>query len=102
MRHESGPIIRLEVESMKHTMLYHLMQYSAQMDETLQKAVENFCTPENLETIIMNETSKVLDRVIREEVSRWFVHGEGRAAIKAAVEKRLRDKRTYTQLDFDE
>lgn len=83
------PVIRLEVDHMKHAMVVALSQYTAQMDETLQQAVERFCTPENLEKIIQTETERVLDTVIREEVRHWFSYGEGRETIKKAVEERL-------------
>jgi len=95
------PIIKLEVEHMRHTMAIALSKYTAQLDETLQSAIEAYCTPENLERIIYEETNRVLGRVIKEEVQNWFVYGEGRKAIKDAVEKRLGDNETFTPLDIE-
>jgi hypothetical protein len=95
------PIIKLEVQGMRHTMAFALSQYTAQIDETLQAALEAYCTPENLERVIQTETAKILDQVIKEEVKNWFTYGEGRKAIKEAVEKKLGDNETYTPLDFE-
>ena len=95
------PLIKLEVEGMRHTMAMALTEYTVRLDETLQAALAAYCTPENLERVIQSETQKVLDRVIREEVQNWFTYGAGRKAIKEAVEKKLRDNRTYTPLDFE-
>lgn len=93
-------IIKLEVENMKHTMCVALSQYTGQLDATLKQAVERFCTPENLERIIQTETDRILDEVLREEVKRWFVYGDGRAVIRLQVEQRLRKNQTSTPLDF--
>lgn len=95
------PIIKLEVEYMKHTMVQALSRYTSQIDEALRQAVENYCTPENLERVIQAETTRVLDQAIKEEVNHWFVYGEGRKAIKEAVEKKLRDNTTHTPLDWE-
>jgi hypothetical protein len=97
----SIPIIKLEIESMRHTMAYALTKYATDLDSTLQAALEAYCTPENLEYVIQTETSKVLNQVIKEEVKNWFTRGEGRKVIKEAVEKKLRDNETYTPLDFE-
>lgn len=95
------PIIKLEVEGMRRTMAVALSQYTAQLDEMLQQAISDFCTPENLERIINDETARTLDTVIKAEVKNWFINGEGRKAIKKAVEKRLQDGETWTPLDYE-
>jgi hypothetical protein len=96
---KSIPIIKLEVDHMKHTMMVALSKYTAQLDRNLQEAVERFCTPENLQRIIENEADKQLDIVIREQVRAWFNYGEGRDVIKRAVEQKLKDATTWTPLD---
>jgi hypothetical protein len=80
-------------------LLIALGQYTNQLDETLQTAVEAYCTPENLQRVISKETDRVLDSVIREQVKNWFIYGEGREVIKEAVERKLRDSTTWTPLD---
>lgn len=95
------PLIRLDVQNMRHSMAVALSKYTTELDETLQAALEAYCTPQNLERVIQSEVTKVLDQVIREEVKNWFIYGEGRKAIKEAVEKKLRDSETYTPLDFE-
>ena len=83
------PVIRLEVEEhMRHAITVALSNYTAQLDQDLQDAVEHYCTPDNLRRIIDDETSRQLDIVIREQVKNWFVFGEGREIIKQAVERR--------------
>jgi hypothetical protein len=95
------PIIRLDIQNMQRTMAYALSEYAAELDSTLQAALEAYCTPGNLERVIQSEVTKVLDQVIKEEVKNWFVYGEGRKTIKKAVEEKLRDNETYTPLDYE-
>ena len=96
------PIIRLEVEGMKHTIAAAMTEYAAQMDADLQKAVEDYCTSGNIANIVRTTAYSVMDQVIREEVRSFFVHGNGREAIKEAVKQRLDQNATYTVLDEKE
>lgn len=96
------PIVKLELESMRHTLRTALLNHSALLNESIQNAVDAYCTPENLEHIIHLETNTVLTQVIKEEVKNWFTYGEGRKVIKAAVIERLEQNTSYTALDFAE
>jgi len=93
------PVMRLELENMKMTLLTALHEFSLQMDENLQQAVNDYCTPENLRRVIADETNRVLDAVIREEVRAWYTKGDGREVIKQAVADRLAVGETWTPLD---
>jgi hypothetical protein len=83
------PIIRLEIEHMKHAMLHAFGDYQLQFDETLRKAVEVFCQPDNIDRIVTRQVNESLEQAIRDEVDNFFRLGKGRAAIKAAVLARL-------------
>lgn len=94
------PIIKLEVEHMRHTLAVALSEYTLQFDDILQKTINEFCAPGNLQRIMNDEANKVLDQVIRDEVKNWFWTGEGREVIKKAVYKKLSDNETWTPLDY--
>ncbi len=86
------PIIKLEVEGMKYTVLQALMQHSAQMDASVQAAVEAYCTEGNLDDVIRGELRKCMNSAVSEEVQRFFGYaGAGRQAIREAVLKYLND-----------
>jgi len=94
------PIIRLEVESMKYQLNTMLSEYAAQMDADLKQAVEDFCTPENIQYIVKTTADRVMEQTIREEVEKFFRNsGEGRKAIATAVKESLLKKETYGPLD---
>ena len=82
----SVPIIRLEVEGMKHTVQVALMNHAAQMDTSIQQAVEAYCTKENIDAVVMKVAREALDMAVREEVRNFFGYGRvGRQAVREAV-----------------
>lgn len=86
------PIIRLEVEGMRHTMLTALTEHAAKMDYSIQRAVEAYCTPENIDAVVSNAARAALDDAVREEVRAFFRAGRaGRLAVREAVTHWLDD-----------
>jgi hypothetical protein len=89
----SIPIIRLEVEHMKYTMLTALTQHAALMDKSIQQAVEEYCTEENINAIVNREASAQLESALKEEVRSFFsFSGQGRAAVREAVIEALNER----------
>lgn len=90
------PIIRLEVEGMKHTMLMHLMEYQVQVDAYVKQAIESYCSEENLAHVINKHVKEEMDAAVKAEVRDFFGYGKaGRRAVKEAIEEYL--KRTYPE-----
>ena len=86
---DTMPIIRMELEGMKRTLYTALTEQELQLDVDINKAVESFCTPENLTYIITNRVNAVLEAAIKEEVEKFYYRGEGRAIIAEAVKNHL-------------
>lgn len=93
------PIIRLEVNRMRHALQVALTEHSATMDADMQHAIEQFCTSENIHQIIHETASRVLADIIQEEVKNFFRFGDGRGAVADAIKKKLLNRETYTPLD---
>lgn len=83
------PVIRLTVESMKHSILTALSEYEMTVAKELRDAVETVCTPEYIQEIMRREVQSVLAQAIRDEVDRYYRHGDGRAAVEQAVHDAL-------------
>ena len=88
----SIPIIRLEVQSMKHSIMVALTEHQAQMDEDIQKAVEAYCTDENISRVVRAAATAEMEQAIKEEVGAFFKYGDGRKAVRAAVRDGLINK----------
>ena len=86
---DNMPIIRLEVDRMKHTLITALSDYQARLDSQLLASIEAYCTHDNIARVIDDQVRNTLDLIIREEVRNWFSYGAGRAFIRQAVQKRL-------------
>lgn len=84
------PIISLEVSSMKHVVKSALLDHTAQMDASIAAAVEEFCTPGNIDRIVRSQAMTALDEAVRQEVRNFFSSfGVGRQAVREAVNEYL-------------
>ena len=80
------PIIQLSIESMKHTLHTALTEHAALMDTSIQQAVEEYCTPENIDSVVKKAAMQALDIAVKEEIRNFFGFGRaGRAAVREAV-----------------
>lgn len=93
------PIIKFEIDGLKHTLVRCLSERAIEMDQYIQQEVESFCSDENLERVIKAYAKNALDTAIREEVDHFFRYGEGRIAVAEAVRENILKKETYTLLD---
>ena len=86
------PIIRIELESMRYGIQQALMQHTLNIDERVQKEIDQFATEENLAAIIGAEVRKAISSAVSEEVRRFFMYtGRGRMVIREAVTEYLND-----------
>ncbi len=80
------PIIKLEVQGMKYAIHTALAEHSLLMDKSIQAAVEEYCTPGNIDRIVKAEAMQALDAAVKEEVRSFFGYGAvGRKAVREAV-----------------
>ena len=83
------PIIRLEVERMKYSILTAMSEHLLQMDQDIQSAVDAACTPEKITAIVFDTASREIKAAIENEIRSFYAYGEGRKAIADAVRKQL-------------
>jgi hypothetical protein len=86
------PIIRLELDRMKYSIIAALNQHVLNIDDQVQKSIDQFATEENLGNIIQKIVREEINSAVTEEVQRFFRYsGLGRAAIREAVEQHMND-----------
>lgn len=86
----SPTIVRIEVEHMKHALSVAMADYVGKLDLDIKAAIERVCTAENILGIIQREADQAINQVIKKEVEEFFWLGEGRGAIRDAVQARLK------------
>ena len=84
------PIIRLELEGMKQTLAVALHQYTLQIDQDIQAAIASYCTTDNIARVIKEQVRRSLDRIVTEEVDKFFAYGDGRKVVSVAVNTMLK------------
>ena len=86
------PIIKLEVEGMKYTVSTALMEHQAQIDASVQAALEAVCHPDNIDHVVRDTAMEAAKAVIESEIDRFFRYGEGRTALVEVIRARLLSK----------
>ena len=81
------PIIRLEVEGMKHAVLHAFSDHLLTMDEDIKAAVDKIVTPEYIQRIVENAAAEYMKVAIEEEIRNFYLYGDGRKAVKEACAK---------------
>ena len=79
------PIIRLEMQQMKHTIITaltsHQLQINQYVDVTLQRAIDEF----DYDSVVKQS----VDEAITDAIKSYFKYGDGRKVIEAAVKQAL-------------
>lgn len=79
------PIIRLELEGMRQSMLMAFSEHQGVLEQEVRSAVEAYCTPENLSAVIRVEAKRCLDSAVKRAIDDYFSYGEGKESVKSAV-----------------
>ena len=90
------PVIRLEVQGMKHMIYAALTHETAAIDSGIKAALEKLCTGENVSRIVQEEDRRQIEAALKEEVQNFFRYSNsGRLAVREAVHQHL--DRMYPQ-----
>ena len=84
------PIIRLELERMKYSLVTALVDHNKEMDSMIQDAVDRYCTPENLYRIVTEQAQAAVKSCVEDKVSRFYKYGEGAEIVQKLVSETLR------------
>ena len=79
------PIIKLEVQGMKKTIMHALTQHAAMMDEDIKDAVDRVCTSEYVSNLVAEVTQKEMTDAIERQIKYFYSYGEGYELIRQAV-----------------
>ena len=77
---------------MRQCMVHAFNEHLICLDQQFKEAINNACTKEAIESILNDAAKRYLAQAIDEEVKGVLLYGEGRALIKAAVEKRIKQE----------
>lgn len=84
------PIIKIEVEHMRQSMIHAFSEHVLKMDGLFQHAITEACKPEVVQEIVYDAARRYLRQALEEEVKNYLTYGEGRKLVRAEVEKRLK------------
>lgn len=84
------PIVRFEIESIKHTLATAIDSHLLKLDQDFKVALDKECDPDNIRRILEDQVSKSVEERIREEVDNFFKYGEGKKIVQQKVIERLK------------
>lgn len=79
------------MQGFQHTLKMMIAERQLQLDELLNKAVDSFCTPENLSRVLEETVNREMKIAIESEVHKFYTYGPGRKVIAQAVLERLEE-----------
>lgn len=90
------PLIRIEVETMRQSMIHAFSRQMLRLDEMFKEAINDACQPEKVQAILTEAANKYIQEALKLETERYFLYGEGRKYISEKVKEKL-DKEEWRQ-----
>ena len=90
------PIIRIEVEQMKHSMLHAFNQTQMEISEEVKRALDRACAPELIQQHINEVAHRVIKEATQTAIERWWaMSAEGQKLVQEAVAKRMDEEAQF-------
>jgi hypothetical protein len=83
---DGSPLIRIEFERMRQSVVMAITERQIAFDEMFQQALDEACNPERVQAELNREVRASLDRALKEEIGNFFKWGgDGRRHVRDAV-----------------
>lgn len=86
------PVVRLEIEGMRHALQVALADHVVRLDSDIQQAIANFCDDSKLQTLIDEQVNIHMRLAVESAVRDFFSYGQGRTVIKEQVFRHLEEQ----------
>lgn len=86
------PIVKIQLESMRLSMVHAFHDMQFKMDEMAQQAINEALDPKRIQDMMTRTAREEIDRVILEETNAFFRYGAGRKVIAEIVKKKLSEE----------
>jgi hypothetical protein len=87
------PIIRLEIEGMKHSIVTALAAHGGRVSKAVEAEIDHFLTTFDWSASVRSAMVPILNSLIADAVKRHFEYGEGRALVMGEVVRVLEAKK---------
>lgn len=83
------PIVEIELKHIRHHLSYVLGQHSQAYKEALDRAIAEFCTPENFYREVKLTVDVELNRAVRDKVTEYLRGAVAREVVEQAATEAL-------------
>lgn len=85
----SIPIIKIEIESMRQSIVHAFRNQLLGIDEQFKLALDEACQPEKIQKLLTDSANSAIKEAIEEEVRHFFEKGNGRKLVAEKVREKL-------------
>ena len=85
MNIENVPLIRFELENIRHQIKSHLGTAGSELGEMIDKSIQNAISDYDFDGKVI----KITHEIITEEIENFFKHDPGRDVVKATIAETL-------------
>ena len=86
------PIIHIQLQGMQQELSVMFTKELLRLDEDVQNAIKEACSPENVKRIINQSVAGYLQESIDREIKAFFTYGKGQDFIKNEVKNKLEEQ----------
>lgn len=83
------PMIRLELQGMKQTILHAFRGYQLNIDKTVKESLDRVCSDGGIERLIDEQVREQVEKAVKSKIKEFFGWGDGSKAIEAALNDML-------------
>lgn len=79
------PVIRLELQSMKHSVVNALSAYHSDVERTVSQQLDEVIKNFDFGAVVQSTATEALNKAIKTAVESYFMYGRGRAMVDKIV-----------------
>lgn len=93
MHQDYFPVIRLEVQHMKQTMIHAFGQQQLDISAEVKRALDRECHPDRIQEIVDRTAREAVNIAVSDAVKHWWLTSEaGQQLIKQAIAERMEEE----------
>lgn len=85
----SLPVIRVELETLRQSMVHAFAQQQLHLDDMFQRAIDAALDPVLIQKELNNLAQHYLSAAIADAVKHYFNYGKGRETVRKVINERL-------------
>lgn len=79
------PVLRIELEGMRHSIMHMLSAHHNDVEDLVQKETKAFIEGFDFASVVRRQLGPILEQVVKDSLTAFFLRGPGRQVIEASL-----------------